>query len=104
MPVLPGSNAVTARGGRGFLFEWVALCRVHDGGVILVEGDYIQHGRVIVGDVADTITRLIDTGYLALGTPDPRGHRTVCVTATGQTRCAELQHPDDRQLPKTEGN
>ncbi|MGQ0778021.1 MAG: hypothetical protein ACT4NY_27025 [Pseudonocardiales bacterium] len=94
---------MSAPGGRGVLVQWWALRRVHDGGVILVDGDYVQHGRVVIGEVADAITRLIDTGYLALGTPDPRGHRTVCVTVTGQTHCAGLQHHGGRQLPKPAG-
>lgn len=77
-------------GGGGF-FEWLALRRVHDGGLVLTEDGYVQHGRAITGEVAEAIGRLLDAGALALGQPDPRGHRTVCVTATGQAWYAEAQ-------------
>ena len=71
--------------------EWMALRRVHDGGVTTRDGTYLQHGRPIVGEVAATLDRLIRAECLALGRPDPDGQRTVCVTVTGQTRYAQLR-------------
>jgi hypothetical protein len=54
-------------------FELLALRRVHDGGVTTGEDGYLQHGRVITGQVAAALDRLIQTEYLALARPSPDG-------------------------------
>lgn len=71
--------------------EWVALCRVTGGNVSRKPEGYVDHGRLVVGDIARALDRLIDAGALALGPPRPTGHRAVCLTTAGQRRHAAHQ-------------
>ncbi|MGH3796700.1 MAG: hypothetical protein ACRDSP_17635 [Pseudonocardiaceae bacterium] len=70
--------------------EWLALLRVHEGGVTKLDGHYLNHGRPVAGYVADALDELIRTELLALARPDPAGVQQVCVTHAGQIRYAEL--------------
>ncbi|MCA1601288.1 MAG: hypothetical protein LC776_06475 [Acidobacteria bacterium] len=70
--------------------EWLALLRVHEGGVTKLNGHYLNHGRAVAGYVADALDELIRTEFLALARPDPVGAQQVCVTRAGQIRYVEL--------------
>ncbi|MGH3911703.1 MAG: hypothetical protein ACRDRM_12840 [Pseudonocardiaceae bacterium] len=70
--------------------EWLALLRVHEGGVTTLEGCFYNHGRSVADYLAATLDELIRTEYLALGRPTPSGQQQVCVTKAGQARYAEL--------------
>lgn len=66
--------------------EWLALHRAHEGGVTELAGRYLNHGRPVAQHLTDAFSKLIDTGFLALGRSAPSGQRQVCVTSTGQDR------------------
>lgn len=70
--------------------EWLALRRVHAGGVTRLGDSYLNFGCRVPSYLADEIDNLIGRGLLALGQPDPIGQRWVCVTHAGQARYAEL--------------
>lgn len=71
--------------------EWLALLRVHEGGVAIRDGEYLNHGQPVAGYLAAALDELLRTGHLALGRATPSGHQQVCVTRAGQARYAELQ-------------
>lgn len=77
--------------------EWLALHRVHEGGVTTLGGEYFNAGRPVSGELADTFGVLIGSGLLALGQPDPIGRQQVCVTHIGQARYSELSAWGDRR-------
>ncbi|MGH3796492.1 MAG: hypothetical protein ACRDSP_16565 [Pseudonocardiaceae bacterium] len=70
--------------------EWLALLRVHEGGMSRLEGRFYNHGRPVADYLTDGLDALIRTEHLALGRPTPIGQQQVCVTKTGQARYAEL--------------
>ncbi|MGH3904871.1 MAG: hypothetical protein ACRDTE_11880 [Pseudonocardiaceae bacterium] len=70
--------------------EWLALLRVHEGGVTSLEGQFLNHGQPVAEYLAATFVELIQTEHLALGRPDPSGRQQVCVTRAGQARYLEL--------------
>ncbi|MGH3941493.1 MAG: hypothetical protein ACRDTG_23265 [Pseudonocardiaceae bacterium] len=70
--------------------EWLALLRVHEGGVTRLAGHYLNCGWPVAGYLADVLDELIDTGFLALAQPNPIGQQQVCVTYSGQARYAVL--------------
>ncbi len=70
--------------------EWLALHRVHEGGLTSCNGGYLNHGRPVAGYLADALDVLVRTGHLALGPSSPTGQHQVCVTHTGQARYGEL--------------
>lgn len=92
MPELPtlAGRAVSGLGSSP-AFEWMALRRVHDGGLVALDGRYFDGGRPVSGDVATALDDLIRDGCLALGRAGPAGRRTVCVTVAGQIRYRELR-------------
>lgn len=77
--------------------EWLALHRVHEGGVARLGGIYFNHGRPVSGALAAEFGRLIDSGLLALARPDLRGREQVCVTHTGQIRYTSLHNGHTQQ-------
>lgn len=70
--------------------EWLALLRVHGGGVTTVGGLFFNHGQPVADYLAATFDELIRTEHLALARPTPSGQQQVCVTHAGQLRYAEL--------------
>ena len=70
--------------------EWLALFRVHEGGVTRLDGDYLNHGRPVADYLAVVLDELIRTELLALGRSTPSGQQQVCVTHAGQVRYTEL--------------
>lgn len=70
--------------------EWLALLRVHQGGVTRLDNDYLNHGRPVTDYLADALDELIRSELLALGRPTPSGQQQVCVTHAGQIRYTEL--------------
>ncbi|MGH3902988.1 MAG: hypothetical protein ACRDTE_02125 [Pseudonocardiaceae bacterium] len=70
--------------------EWLALLRVHEGGVTKLDGNYLNQGRPVAGYLAEAIDELIRSERLALGRATPSGQQQVCVTYAGQVRYAEL--------------
>lgn len=72
------------------LFTWMALRRVHAGGVSRFEGRYYDSGRRVPCFLAfDTLIR---AGLLTLSEPDPEcpGLRRVALTREGHTQFAAL--------------
>lgn len=72
--------------------EWLALLRVHEGGVTKLNGTYLNHGQQVAAYLADALDELIRAELLALARPDPIGAQQVCVTHTGQARYTELNN------------
>ncbi|MGH3940960.1 MAG: hypothetical protein ACRDTG_20445 [Pseudonocardiaceae bacterium] len=73
------------------LYEWIALRRVHDGGVGKVAGVYLDHGRPTPDYLAEVFDRLIWTGWASVAEGDPLwALRRLCLTEAGATRYAEL--------------
>ncbi|MGH3908204.1 MAG: hypothetical protein ACRDTE_29085, partial [Pseudonocardiaceae bacterium] len=70
--------------------EWLALLRVHEGGMTKLDGNYLNHGQPVAHYLADALDQLIHTELLALARPDPAGAQQVCITHAGQIRYAEL--------------
>jgi hypothetical protein len=73
--------------------EWLALRRVHEGGVtqLTTSEQFLDRGRPVAGYLAEALGQLIGSGHLTLGAGDPdRSQRQVCVTHEGQRRYAEL--------------
>ena len=86
LPVLPrlGGGAVNP------VNEWLALLRVHEGGVTTLDGRFYNHGRPVADYLATALYELIRTERLALGQPTPTGQQQVCITRAGQARYAAL--------------
>lgn len=70
--------------------EWLALLRVHEGGVTTLEDGFLDHGRPVAGYVGTALRELIRSRHLALGRTVETGGRQVCVTHSGQLRYLEL--------------
>lgn len=70
--------------------EWLALMRVHEGGVATLGGRFVHCGQPVAEYLAGALAELLRTEHLALGRPDPTGRQQVCVTHAGQARYAEL--------------
>lgn len=83
--------------------EWLALLRVHEGGVTRLDGHYLNHGRPVAGYLAEAIEELIRAELLALARPDPVGVQRVCVTRAGQVRYAELNSNGVREAHSGDG-
>jgi len=70
--------------------EWLALLRVHEGGVTVLAGCFFNQERPVDDYLAAALAELIRTGHLALGAVVPSGQQQVCVTHAGQLRYMEL--------------
>ncbi|MFN2496732.1 MAG: hypothetical protein ABR608_12615 [Pseudonocardiaceae bacterium] len=86
-----GGSAVTAA------TEWLALLRVHEGGVTMLGGSFFNQGQPVADFFAVALDELLRTEHAALGTPTPTGQQQVCVTHTGQARYAELNSNGARE-------
>jgi DNA-binding PadR family transcriptional regulator len=69
---------------------WLALRRVHRGGITRVRSGYVDRGQRIPGYIADALDTLVPAGLVTFGEPDPAGYRQVALTPSGQARLAEL--------------
>jgi hypothetical protein len=78
--------------------DWLALLRVHEGGVTTLAGRFFNHGRPVADYLVETFTGLISTGQLALGRATPSGQQQVCVTRAGQIRYTELSSNGARKI------
>ncbi|MGH3932434.1 MAG: hypothetical protein ACRDTF_20945 [Pseudonocardiaceae bacterium] len=74
------------------LSMWLALRRVNEGGVALLEGFYYHHGRAVPHYLDSPLTDLVGAGYLTLGEagPDAAGMRKVTLTGQGRELYAVL--------------
>lgn len=70
--------------------EWLALRRVHEGGVTRLGDRFFNEGRPVADYLAAAFDELIRCELLALGRATPSGQQQVCVTHAGQARYAEL--------------
>lgn len=77
--------------------EWLALLRVHEGGVTALEGRLFNHGQPVADYLAAAFDELLRSEHLALGRPDPSGRQQVCVTRAGQVRYTELNRNGVRE-------
>lgn len=75
--------------------EWLALLRVHEGGVAWQSNRYLNHGSPMIKYVADAIDQLLETHVLAIGPLNEYGQQRVIATAQSQARYAELCHTQD---------
>lgn len=66
--------------------EWLALLRVHEGGVTTLAGRFFNHGQSVADYLAAALDDLLRTEHLALGKATPSGQQQVCVTHAGQVR------------------
>ncbi|MGH4020293.1 MAG: hypothetical protein ACRDT0_13870 [Pseudonocardiaceae bacterium] len=67
------------------LLAWIALRRVHRGGVLHLQGRYFDHERPVPGYLTDTLDALTRAGMLALVDTDSIAQR-VTVTDAGCAR------------------
>ena len=70
--------------------EWLALTRVHEGGVTKLDGRFFNRGQQVADYLAAAVDELIRTELLTLGRPDPIGAQQVCFTYAAQARYAQL--------------
>ncbi|MFN2495136.1 MAG: hypothetical protein ABR608_04410 [Pseudonocardiaceae bacterium] len=73
------------------MIEWLALRRVHEGGVTKLGGGYLHYGQPLADYLGAALDELLRTEHLALGRPTPSRQQQVCVTHAGQVRYAELR-------------
>lgn len=76
--------------------EWLALLRVHEGGVTRQGGYYLNYGRPIIKYVADALDELVDARILVLGPANEYGQQKVLATAQAQARYAALSYTQGR--------
>ncbi|MGH3914666.1 MAG: hypothetical protein ACRDTC_14860, partial [Pseudonocardiaceae bacterium] len=75
------------------LYEWLALRRVHDGGVAKVAGVYLERGRPTPEHLTDAFDRLVWTGLVTVAEGDVLWDlRRLNLTDTGQARYTTLNH------------
>ncbi|MGH3914614.1 MAG: hypothetical protein ACRDTC_14590 [Pseudonocardiaceae bacterium] len=80
------------------LYEWLALRRVHDGGVARSAGAYFDHGRPTPGHLTEVFDRLVWTGLVAvLVVPPPEFSTTQ--TPVGRRFEPLPPAPGDRSGP-----
>ena len=74
------------------LTAWIALRRVNEGGVALLEGSYYHHGRPVPEYLNAPFTELIGARYLMLADADPGAEimQQVRFTQEGRQLYAEL--------------
>lgn len=87
------------------LDEWLALRRVHDGGVAKSAGAYFDHGRPVPEHLTGVFDRLIWTGLVSVVAGDPIWQlRRLSLTDAGALRYAALGEPrrDDSHAPAPE--
>ncbi|MGQ0774366.1 MAG: hypothetical protein ACT4NY_08115, partial [Pseudonocardiales bacterium] len=73
------------------LYEWLALRRVHNGGIAKSAGTYLDHGRPTPGHLAEVFDRLIWTGLVTVAEGDALWElRRLRLTDIGQTRYVAL--------------
>jgi len=87
------------------LYEWIALRRVHDGGVAKLADAYLDRGRPTPDYLAEVFDRLVWTGWASLAEGDSRwALRRLCLTGAGAIRYAELcererTSPQHQEIP-----
>ena len=71
---------------------WIALRRVHDGGVARVGSWWLDGGRQVPDYVPAVLDELVTAGLVALADPDPVAEVSLRagLTDAGQTRYGEL--------------
>jgi len=73
------------------LLDWIALRRVHEGGVALHGSEYVHWGRKVPCYLPGVFGRLADAELTELRDPDfPGGPRRVVLTPRGRKRYREL--------------
>src|SRR5262245_10498548 len=73
------------------LSEWIALRRVHDGGMAKSAGAYFDHGRPTPEHLAGVFDRLVWTGLVTVADGDPIWElRRLGLTDAGAARYAVL--------------
>lgn len=71
--------------------EWLALHRVHEGGVAKVAGIYLDHGYPVPDHLIGLFDRLTWAGLLQVAEGDPVWDlRQLSLTDTGQARYTTL--------------
>ena len=82
------------------LYEWLALRRIHNGGMAKSAGAYLDHGRPTPGHLAGVFDRLIWTGLVTLAQGDPIWElRRLTLTDTGATRYTALSEQQRQRQP-----
>lgn len=76
----------------GDLMAWLALRRVHEGGVTLLEDSYYHHGHALPHYLNAPLTELLNAEQLVLAEADPHtaGMQQVRFTQEGQDLYAVL--------------
>lgn len=75
------------------LSEWMALCRVADGGMAKAAGMYFDQGRPVPGHLIEVFDRLMWDGLLSVADGDPIwGVRQISLSEAGQARYLALCH------------
>ena len=83
------------------LSEWMALRRVHDGGVAKSAGVYFDHGRPTAEHLAGVFDRLVWTGLVSIADGDPIWElRRLSLTDAGSARYATLRSERQRDSPQ----
>lgn len=76
----------------GDLTAWLALRRVNEGGVALLDGSCYHYGRAVPHYLNAPLVELVKTGWLMLAEADPEvgGMRKVTLTEGGRELYATL--------------
>jgi len=84
--IKPGPLAI------GDLTAWLALRRVNEGGVALLDGSYYHYGRAVPHYLNAPLVDLVKAGWLMLAEVDPEvgGMRKVTLTEGGRELYATL--------------
>lgn len=72
------------------LLDWIALRRVHEGGVARHGSGYVDWGRKVPCYLPEVFARLADTALTGLLDPDSAGLRRVVCTPRGRDRYQKL--------------
>jgi hypothetical protein len=80
------------------LFAWLALRRVHKGGVAKVGNRYLDREVPVPGYVADVLDEMTGSGLLVVAEADPMagGRQRIAMTETGQARYLALSEHAQR--------
>lgn len=80
-----------------FLYEWIALRRVHDGGMAKSAGAYFDRGHPAPGHLTGVFDLLVWTGLVTVADGDPVWDlRRLRLTDTGRARYAALSECQQR--------
>lgn len=105
-----GLRVVPAVLEMGELAAWIALRRVNEGGVAMLDGAFYHHGRAVPCYLNTPLAELVKTGWLSLTEAEPNaaGMRQVMFTENGrewyEVLCGKRGVSSDSPIDALRGN